>query len=168
MRRPCMSVNATTTVSISPAATWCARCSLVSKGLAPCLFAPARPGDEALEKRPRPGQVRGQLLRVTLHRNDKPVVGLHAFDRPVLPLRRLVQARREAADRLVVEAVDADLVLAGGMAQLRAGIDDLDGVREVAAPEAADVVVLQVLDERAAQRDVDHLLAPADAEEIGR
>src|SRR5437588_547887 len=114
-----MSVNATTTVSISLLATWCARCSLVNTSLAMCFVAAARPGHEALEQPARPGQVGSQLLRVALHRNDKPVVRLHALDGAVLALGGLVQARSQAADRLVVEAVDPDPVLARRVAQLR-------------------------------------------------
>jgi len=50
------------------------------------------------------------------------------------------------------------------VAKLRSGID-VDRVREVAAAMAAHVVVLEVLHERATERDVDHLLAAADAED---
>src|SRR5256885_11599835 len=163
MRRPCMSVKATTTVSTSPLATRWARSSFVTKGSAACLGPAASPGDEALEEPARPRQVGRQLLRVTLHRNDKPVIGLHAFDRAVLALRCLVQSGRQAADRLVVEAVDAHLVLAGGLAQLGRRVD-LDGVGQVAAAEAANIVVVEVLHKRPSKSDVDHLLAATDAE----
>src|SRR2546430_7932153 len=95
-------------------------------------FAASSAGHEALEEPLGPGQVGRQLLRMTLHRNDKPVVRLHAFDRTVLTLGGLMQARGEAADRLVVQAVDADLVLACGLAKLGRRVD-LDGVRQVAA-----------------------------------
>jgi len=44
----------------------------------------------------------------------------------------------------VVEAVDPDLVLAGGLAELRLRVD-LDGVRQVAAAVPLDVVVFEVL-----------------------
>src|SRR5207245_9747716 len=57
------------------------------------------------------------------------------------------------------------LVLAGGMAELRAWIDDLDGVRKVTAAEASNIVVLEVLHQRSTQGNVDDLLAPADAED---
>src|SRR5438270_13940742 len=140
-------------------------CSFVNTLLAPGFAPAAGSGDKALEQPSGPGQVCRQLLGVALHRNDKPVVGLHAFDRAVLSLRGLVQPWGEAADSLVVEAVDADLVLAGGMAELRAWIDDLDGVRTVTAAEASNIVVLEVLHQRSTQGDVDDLLAPADAED---
>src|SRR5450759_3451187 len=173
MRRPCMSVNATTTVSISWSATdfasfslvsnqlvprlrWCAKCSIL-------LTVAPRPGDKALEELARPGQVGGELLRVALHRDDETVIGLDAFNGPVLAARRLLQPLCKPLDRLVVEAVDADLVLAGRPAQLGCWID-LDGVRQVAPPQRADLVTLQVLHQRAAHGDVDHLLPAADAE----
>jgi hypothetical protein len=152
------------TVSTSPSETWWARCSFVSTWLAACRFAAAGPGHEAVEEPARPRQVGRQLLGVTLHRNDKPVVGLHAFDGVVLALRRLVQPRRQALDRLVVEAVDADLVLAGRVAELRRGVD-LNGVSQVLAAVTAHVVVVEVLHQRTAQGYVDHLLAAADAED---
>src|SRR2546430_1665033 len=159
-----MSVKATTTVSTSLFSTCLARCSLVStEALAPWCVPTSGAGDEALEQLARPGQVGGELLGMALHRNDKAVIRLHALDRAVLALRRLVQAGGETADGLVVEAVDPDLVLAGGVAQLGRRVD-LDGVGEVAPPMVTDVVILEVLDERSAERDVDHLLAAADAQ----
>src|SRR5690348_4274522 len=162
-----MSVKATTTVSMSPLSTWWARCSLVSKSAArsaPGAASPAGARAKPFEQLARPGQVGGQLLGVALHGNDKPVVRLDAFHRSVVTPGRLVQARREAGDRLVVEAVHPDVVLACGVAELGAWID-LDRVREVAAAVVADVVVIEMLDQRAAQGDVDDLLTAADAED---
>src|SRR5450759_2280064 len=157
-----MSVKATTTVSISLPATFSARDSFVSTALA-LPAAAARPGDEALEEVARPGQVGGELLRVTLHGDDETVVGLDTLDCPVLAAGGLLQAVRQPLDRLVVEAVDADLVLARRLAKLRRRVD-LDGVGQVAAAERANFVTLQVLNQRAAHRDIDHLLPAADAE----
>src|SRR5258708_29445601 len=65
----------------------------------------------------------------------------------------------------MMQAVDADLVLAGCPTQLRRWID-LDRVRQVAAPERAHLVTLEMLDQRAAHRHVDHLLAAADAQQV--
>src|SRR6185437_9118978 len=81
----------------------------------------------------------------------------------VLPVRGAAQARRKLLDRLVVEGIDANPVLARGTAELGCRVD-LDCVREMAAAVVADVVVVEVLDERTAHRDVDDLLAAADAE----
>src|SRR5579864_8089593 len=103
MRRPCMSVNATTTVSISPPATDCARCSFVSNQSVQsisCLRPKGRglpvlrivaagfssSGDKPLEEFARPGQVGGELLRVALHRDDQAIVRLDALDGAVLAL----------------------------------------------------------------------------------
>src|SRR5450759_3814405 len=105
-----MSVKATTTVSISPPATFSARDSFVSTALA-LPAAAARAGQEALEEGDRPGQVGGELLRVTLHGDDETVVGFDPLDCPVLAAGGLLQAVRKSLDRLVVEAVDADLSL---------------------------------------------------------
>src|SRR5712692_11021400 len=164
MSRPCMSVKATTTVSISPFLTEAVSSSFVSKP-SPCgLFvAASRPCDEALEQMARPGQVGGELLGMALHGNDKAVAGLDAFDGPVLAVGGLLQPFSQVLDRLVVQAVDPNLVLAGGSPQLRGRID-LDGVRQVAAPERPHLVTLQMLNQRTAHGNVDHLLASADAE----
>src|SRR5713226_10236615 len=164
MSRPCMSVKATITVSMSPFLTAAASSSLVSKP-SPCgfLVAAACPRDEALEEMARPGQVGCELLRMTLHCNDKPVVRLDAFDRAVLAGGGLLEPISQVLDRLVVQAVDPDLVLTGCSPQLRRRID-LDRVREVTAPQRAHLVTLQMLNQRAAHGDVDHLLAAADAQ----
>src|SRR5712692_2611581 len=163
MSRPCMSVKATMTVSISPFLTSAASCSLVSIGSLRDLATAASPRDEALEELAGPGQVGGQLFGVALHRNDKAVAGLDALDGAILAVGGLLQAVSQVLDRLVVQAVDPDLVLAGCASQLGRGID-LDRVREVAAAQRAHLVTLQMLHERAAHGDIDHLLAPADAE----
>src|ERR1051326_940903 len=171
MSRPCMSVKATTTVSTSPRSTWLASASWVSgaflvRGSVSMSRLLARPGagDETLEQAARPWQVGGQLLGMALDGDDQAVVRLHAFDRPVLAGGRLVQPCRQLLDGLVVEAVDPDLVLAGGLPELRARFD-LDGVREVVPAVLTHVVVLQVLDQRAAHGHVDHLLPAADAQD---
>src|ERR1700674_1001525 len=147
MRRPCMSVKATTTVSISPLSTECARCSFVSTSRSFRFAAALGACDEPREEVARPGQVCSQLLGVALHRNDEAVVRLNGLDRPVLSSRRLMKARRELANRLVVQAVDSDLVLARGLPQLRGRVH-LDGVGEVVAAETPHVVVLEVLDRK--------------------
>src|SRR2546423_2036468 len=169
IRRPCMSVKATTTVSTSPRSTSEASASWVSGAFRvrgsvsmPSLLA-ASANDEPLEKVARPGQVGGQLFGVALDRHDQAVVRLDALDRSVLTGRRLVQARSQLLDSLVVEAVDPDLVLARGLAELRRRLD-LDRVSQVVAPVLADVVRFEVLHEGAAHRDVDHLLPAADAQ----
>src|SRR6266852_5224975 len=135
--RPCISVKATMTVSISPFLTSAASCSLVSKA-SPCglFIAAAGPRDESLEQMARPGQVGGELFRVTLHRNDEAVVGLDAFDGAVVARGGLLQPFSQVLDSLVVQAVDPALVLAGRPPQLRRRIY-LDRVREVAAPKGA-------------------------------
>src|SRR5712692_8787311 len=159
MSRPCMSVNATTTVSISPAETFLASWSLVSNSArALSLLATASPGDKTLEELARPWQVGRQLLGMALHGDDQTVVGLDRFHGAVVASRRLLQARRQRSNRLVVKAVDPDLVLACRLSQLGRGVD-LDAVGEVAAPEGPHIMVLQVLHERAAHGHVDHLLA---------
>src|SRR5260370_9145546 len=164
MSRPCMSVKATITVSRSPFLTAAVSSSLVSKP-SPCgfLVAATSPRNKALEKRPRPGQVGGEVLWRALDSNDKPVVRLDAFDCAVLAGCGLLEPVSQVLDRLVVQAVDPNLVLAGRPSQLRRRIY-LDRVREVTAPERAHLVALQVLTQRAAHGDVDHLLAAADAE----
>ena len=82
-------------------------------------MAAASPGDESLEESSRPWQVGGQLLGVALHRNDKAVVGLDSLDRSVVASGCLQEAWCEGLHRLVMEAVDADPVLAGGASKLR-------------------------------------------------
>src|SRR5713101_7494708 len=164
IRRPCMSVNATMTVSILPASTSAASCSFVSKTSLLGLSAPApSPRHEAFEQRARPWQVGGELLWMALHRNDKAVVRLDAFHGPVLAVGGLLQPFGQVLDRLVMQAVDPDLVLAGRPTQLGRWVD-LNRVREVAAHEGAHLVTFQMLDQRAAHRHVDHLLTPADAQ----
>src|SRR5437588_4272230 len=128
----------------------------------PSLLA-ASANDEPLEKVARPGQVGGQLFRVALDRHDQAVVRLGALDRSVLTGRRLVQARSQLPDSLVVEAVDPDLVLARGPAQLRRRLD-LDRVSQVVAAMVADVMCFEVLHQRAAHGDIDDLLPAADAQ----
>src|ERR1051326_3587413 len=171
MSRPCMSVKATTTVSTSPRSTWLASASWVSgallvRGSVSMSRLLARPGagDETLEQPACPWQVGGQLLGMALDGDDQAVVRLHALDCPVLAGGRLVQPCRQLLDGLVVKAVDPDLVLAGGLAELRGRLN-LDGVGEVVAAVLAHVVVIQVLDQRAAHGHVDDLLAAADAED---
>src|SRR5712691_5194630 len=99
---------------------------------------------------------------MALHSDDQSVRRLHGFHRAVFPGRRLHQPRSELADRLVMQAVDADPVLAGRAPKLRPGID-LDRVREVASAERTDLMSVEVLLQRAAHGDVDDLLAAADA-----
>src|SRR5260370_29502439 len=95
MSLPCMSVKATMTVSISPFLTSAASCSWVSKP-SPCglFIVAAGSRDEALEQMARPGQVGAQLLWVTLHSNDKAVVGLDAFHCPFLARAGFLQPLR--------------------------------------------------------------------------
>src|SRR5216683_2258658 len=164
MSRPCMSVKATITVSMSPFLTEAVSSSLVSKP-SPWGFLVAAPSprNKALEERPRPGQVGGELLRMTLHSNDKPVVRLDAFDCAVLAGCGLLEPVSQVLDRLVVQAVDPDLVLTGRPSQLRRRIY-LDRVREVTSPERAHLVALQMLNQRASHGDVDHLLPTANPE----
>src|SRR5438132_3740826 len=159
-----MSVKATTTVSNSPLFTPAASWSLVSNGsLTGLAVAAASSGHESLEESSRPRQVGGQLLGVALHSNDKAVVGLDSLDCAVVASGCLQEAWCKGLHRLVMEAVHADPVLARGASKLRRRID-LDGVREVAAADRAGVVVIEMLHERAAQRDIDHLLTSADPE----
>src|SRR5476649_2904114 len=101
MSRPCMSVKATTTVSMSPFLTAAPSCSLVSTSTS---RAGAR--HEALEQLRSPWQISGQLLGVALDGDDQAVVRLETFDRAVVSCGRLPQARRHRSDRLVVKAVD--------------------------------------------------------------
>src|SRR5258708_1511303 len=85
MSRPCMSVKATMTVSMSPFLTAAVSSSLVSKP-SPCglSIAVAGPRDETLEQMTRPGHVRSELFGVALHGDDQAIVRLHPFDRAVL------------------------------------------------------------------------------------
>src|SRR5260370_3265153 len=109
-----MSVKATMTVSILPALTSAASCSFVSKTSLRGLSAPApSPRHEAFEQRARPWQVGGELLRMALHRNDKAVVRLDAFDGPVLPVGGLLHPFAKVLDRLLRHAVDPDLLPPG-------------------------------------------------------
>src|SRR5712692_4904485 len=163
MSRPCMSVKATMTVSISPFLTSAASCSLVSIGSLRDLATAASPRDEALEELAGPGQVGGQLFGVALHRNDKAVVGLDAFNGAVVAVGGLLEPVGQLLDSLMVKAVDPDLVLAGRPPQLRRRIH-LDRVRQVAAPQRAHLVTLQMLNQRASHGHVDDLLAAADAQ----
>src|SRR4029077_4654754 len=112
MSLPCMSVKATMTVSISPFLTSAASCSWVSKPSPRGLFvAAAGSGDEALEEVARPGQVGGELFGVALDGDDQTIVRLHPLDRAVLAGGGLLEPVRQVLDGLMVQAVDADLVL---------------------------------------------------------
>src|SRR5260370_7732030 len=148
MSLPCMSVKGTMTVSISPFLTSAASCSWASKP-SPCglVIVAAGSRDEALEQMARPGQVGGELLWVTLHSNDKAVVGLDAFHGPVLAGGGLLEPLSQVLDRLVVQAVDPDLVLAGRPPQLRRRIH-LDRVPDVASPPLTPPVPPHILHQR--------------------
>src|SRR5712692_4994672 len=172
MRRPCMSVKATTTVSTSPRSTWSASSSWVRiafrvRGSVSMSSPPGFPmpvaslGNEALKQGAGPWQVGRQLLGVALDGNDQSVVRLHGLHGAIFAVRGLLQARGKLLDRLMMKTVNPYLVLAGGAAELRGGVD-LDGVSQMAAPQRAHVVVLEMLHQRTAHGDVDHLLSPAD------
>src|ERR1700681_2544241 len=103
IKRPCMSVKATTTVSISPFLTAAPSCSFVSTST-PCAGA----CHEALEKPRGPGKISGQLFGVALDGDDQAVVRLEPFDRAVVTRCGLPQPRRHRSNRLVVKAVDLD------------------------------------------------------------
>src|SRR3989442_1692022 len=111
----------------------------------------------------RPGHVRSELFGVTLHGDDQAIVRLHPFDRAVLAGGGLLEPVRQVLDRLMVQAVDPDLVLTGRPAQLGRRIY-VDRVREVAAAQRAHLVTLEMLNQRASHGDVDDLLAATDAE----
>src|ERR1700730_11813178 len=164
MRRPCMSVKATTTVSISPFLVAAPSCSFVSN-VSPDggALAAACPCHEALEQLRRPGEIRCELLRVALDGDGQAVVGCQAFDCAVLPRRGLAQPRRERSDRLVVKAVDPELGLADGATQLRVRVD-FDGVRQMVATEGSDLVALEVLEQSPTHSHIDDLLSAADPE----
>src|SRR5260370_1546627 len=134
MSRPCMSVKATMTVSMSPFLTEAVSSSLVSTP-SPCrlFFAAARPRDEALEQMTRPGHIRSELFGMALHGDDETVVRLHPFDCAVLAGGGLLDPVSQVLDGLVVEAVDPGLVLTRRTTQLTRWID-VDPVRQVAAP----------------------------------
>src|SRR5260370_2533117 len=100
---------------------------------------------------------------MALDRDDQPVVRFNTLHSSVLAAGGLLQAGAKPLDRLVMEAVDPDLVLAGRSAKLGCRVD-VDGVSEVTATERADLVALQVLHQRSTHRDVDDLLATADPE----
>src|SRR5882762_7994770 len=108
MSRPCMSVNATTTVSISPFLTAAPNCSLVSNSSL-LVVAVAGPGDESFEEFGCPRQVASELLWVALDGDDQAVVRLQTFDGAIISGRRLPQPRRQLCYCLVVKAVDLDL-----------------------------------------------------------
>ena len=78
----------------------------------------SRPVDEAFEEPLRPGKIGGQLFGVALDRDNQSVGGFHSLDRALVIAGRLRQPRRELVDRLVVKAVDADLVFTRGAAKL--------------------------------------------------
>ena len=65
---------------------------------------------------------------MALNGNYEAVVGLDAFHRAIFAARGLLQSLAELLDRLVVKAVDADLMLACRLTQLRRRVD-LDRVR---------------------------------------
>src|SRR5487761_111149 len=85
MRRPCMSVKATTTVSISPFLTAAPSCSLVSNSSTPGVtVAAASASHKALEQPRRPRKLTRQLLRVALDGDDQAVFRLDALDSSVI------------------------------------------------------------------------------------
>src|SRR5258708_12837058 len=98
---------------------------------------------------------------MALDRDDQPVVRFNTLHSSVLAAGGLLQAGAKPLDRLVMEAVDPDLVLAGRSAKLGCRVD-VDGVSEVTATERADLVALQVLHQRSTHGDVDDLLPAAD------
>src|SRR5487761_115427 len=156
MRRPCMSVKATTTVSISPFLTAAPSCSLVS------MSAPrAGARHKAFEQLPGPRKISGQLFGVALHGNDQAVVRLEPFDRAVVSGRGLPQPRGHGPHCLVVKAVDPDLTSFSRMPQLGGWIDR-GRVGEVLPAKRADLVAIEVLQQGSTHRHVDHLLATAD------
>jgi len=113
-----MSVKATTTVSTSPRSTCEASASRVNgalfvRGSVNTLLARSR--DEAREQVSCPRQVARQLFGVALHGDDQAVIGLDALDGAVLAMSRLMQTVSELLHRLVMEAVDPNLVLACGV-----------------------------------------------------
>src|SRR6266849_3417360 len=123
IRRPCMSVKATTTVSTSPRSAWCAssswlRIALRVRGSVSISSPPGFPmavagsGHEAFEQRARPRQVGRELFGVTLDRDNQAVVRLHRFHGAIFAARGLLKTRCQLLDRLMVKAVDPDLVLA--------------------------------------------------------
>src|SRR5260370_29859165 len=103
MSRPCMSVNATTTVSTSPLLTAGASCSFVSIRSPKFLgAAAASPRDEALEELAGPGQSGGELLPMTLNRDDQAVAPLDPFHGPVLAVGGLLQAFGRDLDAVLI------------------------------------------------------------------
>src|SRR5439155_348021 len=112
IRRPCMSVKATTTVSTSPRSTSEASASCVSGALrvrgsvSTPSFLSARAGDEPLGKVARPRQGGGELFRVALDRHDQAVVRLDALDSSVLTLLLSVERRVDVPAARQEQAVD--------------------------------------------------------------
>src|SRR5260370_12137166 len=101
------------------------------------VTAATSPGDESLEQLPRPRQVGGELFGMALDRDDQPVVRFNTLHSSVLAAGGLLQAGAKPLDRLVMEAVDPDLVLAGRSAKLGCRVD-VDGGSEATAPHRAD------------------------------
>src|SRR5450631_551951 len=171
MRRPCMSVKAVTTVSISPLSTATARSSrVITAAPSPRLLGWGRGGSRRLpapfhepcEECPRPRLVGDQLLRMRLHRHDHPVRRLDCLDDAIGARGGGPQAWCQNVNCLVVDAVDHQDRW-GNPPELRVRVDG-DAMGKTPARMALPVVALDVLEQRAPQGDVDELLAPADAE----
>src|SRR5258708_36242672 len=126
-------------------------------------------GDEAAEQVARPAGLR-QLLGVALHRDDPVVGALQAFDDPVGAPRRHPKAPTDLPGRLVMEAVDAEML--GSHCLRKPGVAIyVDVVSEKIATERPRLPVPQssafpasYLDKKTPTRiDCDDLVPPLDA-----
>src|SRR5216683_7259117 len=124
-------------------------------------------GDEGFKQAPRPFVAGRQLFRVGLDPDDEPAVGhLDTFDQPILGRADGAQRGRQVADGLVVKAVDLDTIGADRSRE-QASSFDFQPVHDRVTRRAIMVVRrgaldVDVLPQRAAQRDVQDLDAATD------
>ena len=113
--------------------------------------------DEGVEQALLVGVVLGGVLRVPLHAEDPAAGQLDGLDRAVLGPAGHDEAVAEPVDRLVVHRVADRGLLADGDRGQRAG--------RQAHLVVDEPVLVDVLHQRAAERDVEHLVAAADGEQ---
>src|SRR5580704_5755549 len=132
--------------------------------------AAGRRSDELGEETARPVPFEVELLGMALESdNETPSRVFHGLDKPVVRACGHHEVAAEAAQRLVMHAVDIDDLCTRDRAQPRVG-RYVDAVGELLTRAVLGVVVLgcalgaDVLPERPSKRDVEHLCASADGE----